>query len=80
MAVPKSLGDLFYCKSRRRQVTLDKCLDDYMDANAFERRRAACFHCPQGRRNREEFAGLDEDAVIDPQEMAELERLLSRGI
>ena len=65
MAVPKSLGDLFYCKSRRRQLLLDKCLDDYMDANAFERRRSACHHCPQGRTNREEFAGIDDEDALE---------------
>ncbi|MBI2475078.1 hypothetical protein HYV69_01500 [Candidatus Uhrbacteria bacterium] len=43
---------------------MQKCIDDYCDANAFEKRRTACWRCPQGRRNRIEFAisadGLDE--------------------
>jgi len=54
---PLGLSDTFYCRSRRKFLTLEKCLDDFMEANAFERRRSACFRCPQGRRNRETFAG-----------------------
>lgn len=53
-----SLGllDTFYCRARRRRVTLDKCLDDYLQANAFNARRSACWRCPQGRKNREDYA------------------------
>lgn len=50
------LEDDFYCRARRRRVTLDKCLNDYLDANAFSQRRSACWRCPQGRRQREAFA------------------------
>lgn len=58
-SIPQPLGlhDEFYCRARRRNLTLEKCLDDFMEANAFERRRSTCFRCPQGRRNRETFAG-----------------------
>ena len=48
--------DIFYCRARRRRLTLDKCLTDYTDANAFSDRRACCWRCPQGRRNREGYA------------------------
>jgi len=58
--VVMELLDTFYCRARRKVLTLEKCLDDYLDANAFERRRSACYRCPQGRKNRECFArGLD---------------------
>jgi hypothetical protein len=50
------LGDSFYCRARRKELSLDKCLNDYLEANAFENRRSACFRCPQGRKNRECFA------------------------
>ncbi len=62
-AQPLTLSDTFYCRPRRKKLTLEKCLDDFLEANAFERRRSACFRCPQGRRNRETFAGGvgDED-------------------
>lgn len=53
---PRKLEDDFYCRARRRRVTLDKCLNDYLDANAFNQKRSACWRCPQGRRNRENFA------------------------
>ncbi len=53
----------FYCRARRKDLPLEKCLNDYVEANAFENRRSACFRCPQGRKNRETFAGEvpDED-------------------
>lgn len=53
---PRRLEDEFYCRARRRRVTLDKCLNDYLDANAFNDRRAACWRCPQGRRHRENYS------------------------
>lgn len=52
-----ALNDEFYCRPRRKNLALQRCLDDFMEANAFERRRSVCFRCPQGRRNRETFAG-----------------------
>lgn len=52
-----SLFDAFECRSRRITVSLDKCLSDYVDADVFNRRRRACFRCPDGRKNRESFAG-----------------------
>lgn len=57
------LGDSFYCRSKRAVVLLGQCLDRYMDANSFERKRSACFQCPTGRANREGYAdGGDPDA------------------
>jgi hypothetical protein len=62
-ALPKDLAlkDSFYCRARRRQITLFKCLDDYMNSNAFEKRSSACWRCQQGRVNRENFSGLEID-------------------
>ncbi|GEM_PF-1895682 len=48
--------DEFYCRPRRRRLTIEKCLDDYMNANAFGNKRAACWRCPQGCHNRKAFA------------------------
>lgn len=56
-----NLKDSFYCKARRRQITLFKCLDDFVNANAFEKRSAACWRCQQGRLNRENFSGYEEE-------------------
>lgn len=53
---PSKTQDLFYCRSRRRRLELDKCLDDYLNANAFGRNVKACYRCPQGRLNRQRFA------------------------
>lgn len=50
------LDDEFYCRPRRRKLTIEKCLDDYMNANAFEQKRSACFRCPQGCTNRRVFS------------------------
>lgn len=53
---PARLEDTFYCLARRRRLTLEKCLDDYLDANALARKRLACYRCPQGRENRHCYA------------------------
>lgn len=54
-----ALEDVFYCRSRRDHITLESCLDGYMESNAMDRRRSACYRCPQGRRNRECFSSND---------------------
>jgi hypothetical protein len=41
-------------------VTLESCLDGFLEANAMERLRSACFRCPLGRCNREAYAGGGE--------------------
>ena len=46
----------FYCRPRRRRLTIEKCLDDYMNANALSNKRSACWRCPQGCQNRKTFA------------------------
>lgn len=51
----------FYCKFRRKNLEVGKCLDDYLDANALGRRRSACFRCTQGKNVRMEFADADSD-------------------
>ena len=62
-SIPEVLGfnEDFYCRPRRKHLPLEKCLDDFMESNAFEKRRSACFRCPQGRRNRESFAEVSGD-------------------
>jgi len=42
----------FYCKSRRVEVTVQKCLDSFVEANAFASKEATCFKCVQGQRVR----------------------------
>lgn len=46
----------FYCKNRRRKLIAGKCLEDYMNANALERKRSACWRCFQGKKTRQEFS------------------------
>ena len=50
------IGEEFYCKNRRRKLITGKCLEDYMNANALERRRSACWRCFQGKKARQEFS------------------------
>ncbi len=57
----QELSDTFFCRARRKEMTLDKCLNDYLESNAFEKRRSACFRCPQGRKNRECYAGGQDE-------------------
>lgn len=53
---PIALRDVFYCAARRRRMTLEQCLDDFVEVNAMTQRRRVCYRCPQGRTNRETFA------------------------
>ena len=66
--VVTELAEEFCCRCRRKDMSLDRCLNDYLEANAFEKRRSACFRCPQGRKNRDDFAsagGKSEDGFED---------------
>ncbi len=51
-----TLEDEFYCRPRRRRLTIERCLEDYMNANAFSDKHSACWRCPQGCTNRQQYA------------------------
>ncbi len=51
-----ALEDVFYCRPRRRRLSFSKCLEDYVNANAFAVKRSACWRCPQGCHNRTQYA------------------------
>jgi hypothetical protein len=53
---PAERNDIFYCPPRRRRLPLGKCLDDFTNANALEKRRRVCYRCPLGRKNRHMYA------------------------
>lgn len=53
----KSANGCFYCRAKRKEVDMESCINDFVTANAFERKRSACYRCHQGRKTREEFAG-----------------------
>ena len=46
----------FFCKPRRKVLGMEKCLTDFLNANAFEKRRSVCWRCSYGRKNREDFS------------------------
>jgi len=46
----------FYCRSKKRQVSVGDCLEKYVEANAFDKKRSACWHCFQGKQTRTEYA------------------------
>jgi len=46
----------FHCRPRRRRMLIGTCLEDYLNANAFDNRRSACFRCALGCANRQRFA------------------------
>jgi hypothetical protein len=52
----RSLWDIFYCRARRRRLNLQKCMTDFMNANAFDKQKSACWHCVQGRENRDDYS------------------------
>ncbi len=51
-----NMAALFYCHSKKRQVQIVDCLERYVDANAFEKRRSACWRCYQGKKTRTDFS------------------------
>lgn len=57
---PANLDDRFYCRTRRKKQIFEKCLDGYMNANARENRKSACWRCLQGRRNRQNWCSSSE--------------------
>lgn len=46
----------FGCKRLGQDVTVAACLDWFVDHNALCKKASACFKCPQGQKNREEFS------------------------
>ncbi len=58
----------FPCKSRRKVLSLQQCLDDYLDANAMEKKRSCCWRCVQGRKNREGFSEEGTSGVFEERE------------
>jgi hypothetical protein len=50
------IGTLFYCRSKKRRVPVEDCLEKYVDANAFDKKRSACWRCYQGKKTRTDFA------------------------
>jgi len=46
----------FYCRTKKRRLTVGDCLEHYVDANAFEKRKSACWRCFQGKRTRVDYA------------------------
>jgi hypothetical protein len=41
-----------YCKNQHNDMPVERCLDQYVEANAFGMKESACYRCPQGQRVR----------------------------
>ena len=50
------LSERFWCRRKLRMVSLDKCLDDFVDHTALSIQQSNCTGCPQGAWNRRCFA------------------------
>ena len=46
----------FFCHNIKRDVTVEECLDNYVNANAINIKNLPCYRCEQGQKIREEFA------------------------
>ena len=63
----RRLEDHFHCRSRRADTSLQECLNRFVEANAFEKRRNSCFECAVGQRLRLDFAeGPFAEESADP--------------
>lgn len=45
-----------FCKTLKTEIPLKKCLDSYVEANAFSDRESNCFKCVQGQQVRNHIA------------------------
>ena len=52
----RKIADSFFCKFLGHSVTVQECLDDYMNANALNIKNSPCFKCAHGLKMRTEFA------------------------
>lgn len=59
------LDDTFYCEAKKAAVSLEECLDGFVNAGAFHLTSSVCHGCKQGANNRQTFANsaelIDED-------------------
>jgi len=46
----------FTCKARQQEVSVEKCLDSFVEANAFGIKESPCYKCQQGQRIRNMIA------------------------
>jgi hypothetical protein len=46
---PVKFEDSFYCREKKQQITINKCYNDFLDANAFANRNSVCHFCPTGK-------------------------------
>lgn len=50
------LDSTIYCKAQKVELSVEKCLDLFVEANAFAQKESCCFRCPQGQRVRNTVA------------------------
>ena len=41
-----------FCRMTHDEIPVEKCLDQYVEANAFSAKESNCYRCPQGQRVR----------------------------
>ncbi|MBM4386943.1 MAG: hypothetical protein FJ088_04340 [Deltaproteobacteria bacterium] len=46
----------FFCKNQKCDMPVLRCVDTFVDANAFNRKESKCFKCLQGQRIRSLFS------------------------
>ena len=54
---PSRLDTEIHCKPLHVRISIEKCLDAFVEANAFSNQASACFKCPQGELVRNLVAG-----------------------
>ncbi len=46
------MESLVFCRTIHAEIPVEKCLDQYVEANAFSTKESNCYRCPQGQRVR----------------------------
>ena len=57
---PLKFGTLVACPPKKATVTVEVCMDQFVEANALGNRKSACYECRHGDKTRRTFAqGVD---------------------
>lgn len=52
----KKLNQQFKCKTREKMISIEECLELFLNANSLNQKNSPCFKCSYGQKIRADFA------------------------
>lgn len=52
----KKMNQQFKCKSREKMISIEECLELFLNANSLNQKNSPCFKCDYGQKMRADFA------------------------